>query len=58
VFNSITSECWDKCMSTPGKKLSSGEESCLANCSKVYLETLQVCTQKLMEKMAGPGSSY
>ncbi|XP_050221197.1 mitochondrial import inner membrane translocase subunit TIM8 [Mercurialis annua] len=35
----LTSECWDKCItSTPGSKFSSSESSCLTNCAQRYMD--------------------
>ncbi|CAL5361787.1 hypothetical protein CsSME_00052915 [Camellia sinensis var. sinensis] len=35
----LTSECWDKCItSTPGSKFSSSESSCLSNCAQRYMD--------------------
>ena len=34
--------CWDKCMGTPGRSLSSREQACLSECARRYLDTSQV----------------
>lgn len=37
----LTHTCWDKCISTPGRDLSSREVACLENCARRYIETTQ-----------------
>lgn len=34
--------CWDKCMGTPGRSLSSREQACLSECARRFLDTTQV----------------
>ena len=34
--------CWDKCMGTPGRTLSSREQACLSDCARRFLDTTQV----------------
>lgn len=41
-FWQLTNICWDKCMSTPGRKLSYSEEQCLSNCAQRFFESSQV----------------
>lgn len=43
TISALTSTCWDKCISSPGRYFSSREEACLADCAKRFLETTQVC---------------
>ncbi|KAJ4850140.1 Mitochondrial import inner membrane translocase subunit tim8 [Turnera subulata] len=39
VVSALTSQCWDKCItSTPGNKFSSGESACLTNCAHRFLD--------------------
>ncbi|KAL6996889.1 hypothetical protein U1Q18_007015 [Sarracenia purpurea var. burkii] len=39
IVTKLTSVCWDKCISsTPGRKFSSGESSCLSNCAQRYMD--------------------
>lgn len=38
----LTDTCWDKCVGTPGRSLSSREEACLSDCAKRFIETTQV----------------
>ncbi|OMO88013.1 Tim10/DDP family zinc finger [Corchorus capsularis] len=43
----LTSECWDKCItSTPGSKFSSSESSCLANCAQRYLDMTAIIMKR------------
>mmetsp|Transcript_9345 Transcript_9345/g.23986 ORF Transcript_9345/g.23986 Transcript_9345/m.23986 type:complete len:81 (+) Transcript_9345:100-342(+) len=46
----LTSVCWDKCVSSPGKKLSYSEDSCLRNCAARFLESSQLLLQKFGER--------
>ena len=41
--------CWDKCVGTPGSKLSRGEESCLQNCVDRFLDTSYFIVNRLEE---------
>jgi hypothetical protein len=34
--------CWDKCMGTPGRTLTSREMTCLSDCARRYIESAQV----------------
>ncbi|TFY64205.1 hypothetical protein EVG20_g6024 [Dentipellis fragilis] len=39
-IHTMTSRCWDKCVTgTPSTRFSRGEESCLANCVDRFLDT-------------------
>lgn len=38
----LTDQCWEKCIGTPGRSLSSREEACLSDCAKRFIETTQV----------------
>ena len=42
--------CFKKCAGTSGDKLDKREQSCLANCQDVYLETMQQVQQTLMKR--------
>ena len=54
VFNElvslITDKCFAKCVSTPGKSLSSGEQACVSQCTLRFLETNQVILQRLQQQ--------
>ncbi|KAI8977198.1 Tim10/DDP family zinc finger-domain-containing protein, partial [Mycotypha africana] len=39
TVHSLTDNCWDKCIAKVNNKLSSSEESCLANCVDRFLDT-------------------
>ena len=39
LVGKLTSVCWDKCIGTPGSKISSSESSCLTNCAQQFMET-------------------
>jgi import inner membrane translocase subunit TIM8 len=49
----LTDSCWDKCMGTPGSKLSSGESACFTNCAQRFLETSQLILQKFERMQQG-----
>ena len=34
--------CWDKCIGTPGRSLTSREQACLSDCAKRFIESTQV----------------
>mmetsp|Transcript_8033 Transcript_8033/g.16426 ORF Transcript_8033/g.16426 Transcript_8033/m.16426 type:complete len:81 (-) Transcript_8033:80-322(-) len=53
IIGQLTNICWDKCMSTPGRKLSYGEEQCLSNCAQRFFESSQVLLQRMGEKNGG-----
>ncbi|GAQ81229.1 TIM8 mitochondrial import inner membrane translocon protein [Klebsormidium nitens] len=49
----LTDSCWEKCMGTPGSKLSSGETACFSNCAQRFLETSQLILQKFERMQQG-----
>lgn len=49
---SLTAICWEKCVGTPGRDLSSREAACLENCAKRYIESTQFIV-KYMERDSG-----
>mmetsp|Transcript_6982 Transcript_6982/g.12817 ORF Transcript_6982/g.12817 Transcript_6982/m.12817 type:complete len:82 (+) Transcript_6982:212-457(+) len=53
IIGKLTNICWDKCMSTPGRKLSYSEEQCLSNCAQRFFESSQILLQKIGEKSGG-----
>ena len=54
VFNElvslITNKCFDKCVGSPGKSLSIGEQACVSQCTLRFLETNQVILQRLQQQ--------
>ena len=54
VFNElvslITNKCFDKCVGSPGKSLSNGEQACVSQCTLRFLETNQVILQRLQQQ--------
>ncbi|XP_042418130.1 mitochondrial import inner membrane translocase subunit TIM8-like [Zingiber officinale] len=47
MVGKLTSECWDKCItSTPGSKFSSSESTCLTNCAQRYLDMTMLIQKK------------
>lgn len=53
TVSGITAACWDKCMSTPGRSMSSREESCLSDCAKRFIEATQFIVQRFQQKGGG-----
>mmetsp|Transcript_8672 Transcript_8672/g.12199 ORF Transcript_8672/g.12199 Transcript_8672/m.12199 type:complete len:127 (+) Transcript_8672:45-425(+) len=39
AISKLTELCWDTCVGRPDAKLSSSEQSCIANCAERYLDT-------------------
>jgi import inner membrane translocase subunit TIM8 len=54
VFNElvslITNKCFEKCVGSPGKSLSSSEQACVSQCTLRFLETNQVILQRLQQQ--------
>jgi len=44
----ISDVCFDKCVPSPGSKLSSSETSCSENCALRFMEATQLLNQRLM----------
>ncbi|KAI9224740.1 Tim10/DDP family zinc finger-domain-containing protein [Blastocladiella britannica] len=42
LVNKVGENCYAKCITTPGAKLSSGEETCLAKCMDRYMDAFNV----------------
>jgi import inner membrane translocase subunit TIM8 len=47
LVSKITANCFDKCMGSPGTKLSGSESSCFQYCAARYLESSQMVSQRL-----------
>jgi import inner membrane translocase subunit TIM8 len=48
LVGKLTSMCWDKCItSAPGSKFSSGETTCLTNCTQRYLDMTMIIAKRL-----------
>mmetsp|Transcript_26410 Transcript_26410/g.50159 ORF Transcript_26410/g.50159 Transcript_26410/m.50159 type:complete len:82 (+) Transcript_26410:90-335(+) len=43
----VTEGCFEKCISAPGKSLSSGENDCLEKCAARFLDATQMLNQRL-----------
>ncbi|KAK3234829.1 Mitochondrial import inner membrane translocase subunit tim8 [Cymbomonas tetramitiformis] len=46
VVSKITDQCYDKCVPSPGDKLSSYETTCLQNCAVRYTECEALLAQR------------
>lgn len=51
----VTDVCWDKCIGTPGRSLSSREESCLSECAKRFIDTTQLVVQRFQQQAGQSG---
>ena len=51
----VTEVCWDKCIGTPGRSLSSREEACLSDCAKRFIETTQLVVQRFQQSQGEGG---
>ena len=43
----LTVSCYDKCITTPSAKLTSGETTCIKSCGGRFLDTTQFLVKKL-----------
>lgn len=50
MIATLTTVCWDKCVSSPGSSLSSRETSCLENCGKRFIDATQYILQRAQHK--------
>jgi Tim10/DDP family zinc finger len=46
----VASECFDKCIKTPGRSLSSAESDCVRNCALRFVDTQSFVTQYLVRR--------
>jgi hypothetical protein len=51
----VTADCFEKCISSPGARLSSSDSSCLSNCSKRYLDATTIIGQRLAQQLSKSG---
>ena len=51
----VTEVCWEKCIGTPGRSLSSREEACLSDCSRRFIETTQLVVQRFQQTQGDGG---
>ena len=59
IVESMTEKCFVKCVSKPGKAISSSEQTCMTNCSKNFMEAHTIVSKSLVEasqKYANSGS--
>lgn len=55
----VTETCWDKCMTSIDRDLSSRQRSCLDYCARRYLDTAQVILKHLeLKAQRVSGSPY
>lgn len=47
LVHSLTDQCWDTCMGTPGQKLDRKTESCLTNCVERFIDTSNFVVNRL-----------
>mmetsp|Transcript_5840 Transcript_5840/g.20615 ORF Transcript_5840/g.20615 Transcript_5840/m.20615 type:complete len:82 (-) Transcript_5840:2005-2250(-) len=53
IYNSITSKCFNKCVSKPGDRLDKDQQVCLAKCVDRLLESRNVVTETMIERGGG-----
>ena len=46
----VTDVCWEKCLGTPGRSLSSREEACLSECARRFIEATQLVVQRFQQQ--------
>lgn len=46
----VTEKCWEKCIGTPGRYLSSREESCMSDCARRFIDTTQFIIQRAQSR--------
>eukprot|EP00922_Rhytidocystis_sp_ex-Travisia-forbesii_P031437 GHVS01046482.1.p1 GENE.GHVS01046482.1~~GHVS01046482.1.p1 ORF type:complete len:102 (+),score=25.28 GHVS01046482.1:30-335(+) len=53
----LSSKCFDRCVGSPGKNLSSGQQTCIWNCAQRFVETSHFVTRRAMDliKQGGGG---
>ena len=47
LVHSLTDQCWDTCMGTPGQKLERKTETCLVNCVERFIDTSNFVVNRL-----------
>jgi mitochondrial import inner membrane translocase subunit TIM8 len=59
-ISQVASECFDKCIATPNRSLSSRETECVRNCALRFKDTQAFVTQYLVRRgeQASSGSSF
>ena len=57
TISELTSTCWEKCIGTPGRSLSSREEACLSDCARRFLDTTKFIMQRAQQQHGG-GSGF
>lgn len=55
TISELTSACWEKCIGTPGRSLSSREEACLSDCARRFLDTTKFIMQRAQSQQGGGG---
>lgn len=49
-ISTVASECFDKCIPTPGRSMSSREGECIKNCAGRFKDTTRFVTQYLVSR--------
>eukprot|EP00873_Tetraselmis_striata_P001278 jgi/Tetstr1/421542/TSEL_012489.t1 len=52
MISGLAAMAWEKCISYPGRSLSSSEQSCVANCVGRYFDTGEFVLQRFQAKAA------
>ncbi len=58
TISELTATCWEKCIGTPGRYLSSREEACLSDCAKRFLDTTKFIMQRAQAQQQSSGGGF
>ncbi|KAL3153249.1 hypothetical protein ABBQ38_011600 [Trebouxia sp. C0009 RCD-2024] len=58
TVSELTSTCWEKCIGTPGRSLSSREEACLSDCARRFIDTTNFIVQRAQSQQGGGGGGF
>ncbi|KAJ3307649.1 hypothetical protein HDU76_004468 [Blyttiomyces sp. JEL0837] len=57
LLQRINSKCFMKCITKPGASLTSGEETCIAKCSGMYIETWNLVSSAYLKRVQRESAS-
>lgn len=53
LVHSLTDQCWDSCVGSPGQKLERKTESCIVNCVERFIDTGNYVVNRLEKEGEG-----
>ncbi|KAJ3237450.1 hypothetical protein HDU78_004072 [Chytriomyces hyalinus] len=56
LLQRINTKCFAKCVTKPGTSLSGSEESCLAKCSTMYIESWNLASGTYLKRVQKDGN--